>query len=769
MIYLLLRPSARTTENAVALLIVLAFLVLLAGLTVAYLSRIATDRQVAHGSFNDAKSDQLARSALDIIVADFKQEISSGGTAPTNANIVPQRSPKPASGSTPAIPNLIRRSIRSDTILAPAVQSRGSAVNSTSDLSVNGRSISLSRWNSHYLIPKSNTSDSSSDPITTGFSSPNYWAPDWVIVTRNGPTSFNSWNSALSDASYSNTNYAVGRYAFAVYDEGGLLEANLVGLPSPTPTVTEIGRKGHVAFADLTGMKLTSAGTTPNPTTISKMVAWRNYATLQSSGTFAALSPTPNPSPLFANYFLDTSRDFRTVASTTYNSKTDQAFLTRKQLINIFQGNGTAGSSGIGGSYNMLQFLGTFSREKNIPTWTAGTAALTQRFALGNLALVQANPSASSVPNIQKYFGLKWKAGIAGSAGPPVVPAVPGHWQYVGSSGSVMRDRIPSFTTNPEFFQLINYAINGTNSDDTSAAHIYTSLSIGAAIIDQYDDGGSADPTTGTTTTMIEYAGGWAFGLENSDPARPSPSPSPVPSPFPAPGGMSPTPPPAISTYVMLNRAFRNVGELGYAFRASASATPTPSPIPKTIDFSTSTSPDAPLLDLFTYNTATTRAGTVNLNTENPAVIAALLKSTITAEPSASPLGLTAANNAAASPTPGANIGIIANTTTGSEGTLIKAALGRQDIARLVAAAGNFISSATEEQKETIARALGETTQTRTWGLMIDVIAQSGRYPPTASALSDFVVEGEKRYWLHVAIDRFTGEVIDQQLEEVFE
>ena len=52
---------------------------------------------------------------------------------------------------------------------------------------------------------------------------------------------------------------------------------------------------------------------------------------------------------------------------------------------------------------------------------------------------------------------------------------------------------------------------------------------------------------------------------------------------------------------------------------------------------------------------------------------------------------------------------------------------------------------------------------------MIDVIAQSGRYPPTASTLADFVVEGEKRYWLHIAIDRFTGEVIDQQLEEVFE
>ena len=35
--------------------------------------------------------------------------------------------------------------------------------------------------------------------------------------------------------------------------------------------------------------------------------------------------------------------------------------------------------------------------------------------------------------------------------------------------------------------------------------------------------------------------------------------------------------------------------------------------------------------------------------------------------------------------------------------------------------------------------------------------------------LFDFNVEGEKRYWLHVAIDRFDGTVVGQQLEEVVE
>jgi hypothetical protein len=46
--------------------------------------------------------------------------------------------------------------------------------------------------------------------------------------------------------------------------------------------------------------------------------------------------------------------------------------------------------------------------------------------------------------------------------------------------------------------------------------------------------------------------------------------------------------------------------------------------------------------------------------------------------------------------------------------------------------------------------------QTRTWNLLIDVIAQTGKYKPNAPGLtgSNFVVEGEKRYWLHVALGR---------------
>jgi hypothetical protein len=72
-----------------------------------------------------------------------------------------------------------------------------------------------------------------------------------------------------------------------------------------------------------------------------------------------------------------------------------------------------------------------------------------------------------------------------------------------------------------------------------------------------------------------------------------------------------------------------------------------------------------------------------------------------------------------------------------------------------------------------VVRALAEPADTRTWNLLIDLVVQAGRYPPTAvqagsiPALSQFDVQGERRYWLHLAIDRYTGKVIDEQLELV--
>jgi hypothetical protein len=70
---------------------------------------------------------------------------------------------------------------------------------------------------------------------------------------------------------------------------------------------------------------------------------------------------------------------------------------------------------------------------------------------------------------------------------------------------------------------------------------------------------------------------------------------------------------------------------------------------------------------------------------------------------------------------------------------------------------------------ESAIRALSNTGQTRVWNLMIDVVAQTGKYASGATDLAKFAVDGEKRYWVHLAVDRFTGKVLDKQVEVVRE
>jgi hypothetical protein len=211
----------------------------------------------------------------------------------------------------------------------------------------------------------------------------------------------------------------------------------------------------------------------------------------------------------------------------------------------------------------------------------------------------------------------------------------------------------------------------------------------------------------------------------------------------------------------MLNRPFRNAGEFGYAFRTAPGPTPAPSPNPKTLDFYTSASPDTAVLDLFTYNNAPLRSGTVNLNTQNVAVLTAILTGAFQAEQNVGP---------APSPSPVASPAAKSAATNIVNATISQAALSRADIPRLSSTVINAPFTTTEETRETVARVLSEVAQTRTWGLLIDVITQTGRYPPGTTNLTQlFVVEAEKRYWLHVAIDRFTGEVLDRQLEAVSE
>ena len=731
------RPTNRSKPAGVALIIVLAFVVLLAGITVAYLSRASTDREVAQASFNDWKADQLARSALDVIVGDLKQEIADGSISstvngfticiPTSAvNIRPM-----CSGNPEPIPNLVRRSVQPDPIAPPGVPSRASAITSAPIDPANPKKgeISAARWNKHYLIPKSNPNDEQSDPISS------FVAPDWVLVTRSGPQSFTAWNASLRDVT--SELFAVGRYAYAIYDEGGILDVNVAGYPTDATqpgtivaTDAPVGSKGFLALADL--VPVVPANTIPEQrAAINKIVGWRNHATAFPSGTFPNFTFTAASGSIwYANFVAANTTGFLKTSTFTSSGRFDQSFVSRQELIEY--------RASAQFSINALQYLGTFSRELDNPTWADavsqrvtsafprrdGTTAqpgepLFRRFPVAEIAWL--GPNGILVPGtiqlVQRDFGLVWNVD---------------HWDYYGSGGTGLASAIPPITGDrePEFFQLLALA--------KPAASIQQILTTGACLIDQYDG-----PTTDSanTTTRIDYAGppmppsptnSVAWGMENRIPPLPAAAPTP---------NANPTP-------IILNRPFQNVGEFGYAYRDVTLASPAPTP--RTLDFYTSTSADAAILDLFGMSAVPKRAGIINLNTRQDLVLRSVLSFATVTAPS------TAISSARRNLTA---TGLV-NATAATPAT------SRQDLARLAAQSG---ITGGEEVQEVVARALSDTGQTRTWNLMIDAIAQSGRYPPPATNLSDFVVEGEKRYWLHVAIDRFTGEVIDQQLELVNE
>src|SRR5206468_8059134 len=125
------------------------------------------------------------------------------------------------SGNAAGAPSLIRRSVANDQIPSPGRPSRASGVNSQDNPSANGRSITSTRWNGHYLVPKGDPTTDNSSPIPafTGAT------PDWVFVTDAGATPIPSPNSAV-----------IGRYAYAVYAQGGLVDMNVAGYPSGTTT-----------------------------------------------------------------------------------------------------------------------------------------------------------------------------------------------------------------------------------------------------------------------------------------------------------------------------------------------------------------------------------------------------------------------------------------------------------------------------------------------------------------------------------------------------
>jgi hypothetical protein len=433
--------SARVTgRRGVALVIVLAFVVLLTGLVIAFFSRSILDRQISNSSVSRAKVNNFADGAADAIIGELKQEIVLGSATNTittgnvtntvytplaPAYMLPQISG--TSGITASglqYPyNLLKVSSPGQLFYSGSngtIPSSGNnvvAVSSTTP-SLNGRYLTPAYWNQHYLLPTTSSTDST--PATNSFV-----PPSWILVARDSsnPT---QWNSNMV-ASSSNLSSVVGRYAFAIYHEGGLLDVNAAGYPSTSGTYSVY--KNALPYADLTQV-CTAAGIPSATATniVDSLVAWRNYASIPS--------PNPFPSPGFtlasaSNYYslvVSNTNGYLNVSGTAMNNgQTDRMFASRQELIKFAQDVWGFGPNSNNTYLNVLNYLTTFTRDLNQPSYIPPVQSSTSAPVVlaaslgGNSAYggdTQINPS---FPTVRVQTSFTRDDGSTANVGDPLV------------------------------------------------------------------------------------------------------------------------------------------------------------------------------------------------------------------------------------------------------------------------------------------------------------------------------------------------------------
>lgn len=484
-------------------MIILSALVLVCIIVLLFMSRSLLNRQISFTSAGQYRAENLGVTAIDTIVGDLKSEIAAGSTKSvsdgiaiyqptTNFTAVPQRV------GDGGFANVVKRSAGgvafwSGGNYASSISSpvRAAAGNSTINASANGRLIKAAKWNDPYLLGTN---------LPAGFV-----PPDWIVVTRSGAITNAAQMPSMADLSNpasTNRSFAIGRFAYMIYDEGGLLDVNVAGFPS---TVSDDFKKRRGTLPQVDLAKI------PGIANASALVEWRNAATFNA----------------YADKVLSSTNGFLTVA------QGDQTFVSRQDLIKYVQQH----TNQI--SLEALPYLATFTRELNAPSYTPapdrrkigpgyvttgyddefnpslvntrvavpfsrqdGTAAiigeplLKHRFPLSRLGLLtrEAVATEDSAP-IPTYFGLK-----RSSSSDP--------WVYREGADRILRlSEVAAAGREPDFFELLQAGIlagslgRGAGSNDLWPSNVkaldenlYLQVAqIAANLIDQYD--GDSFPT----------------------------------------------------------------------------------------------------------------------------------------------------------------------------------------------------------------------------------------------------------------------------------
>lgn len=324
-------------RRGAALIVALFSLLLITLVVLAFFGQARLNRQISFSSASQARANILALSALDFVKADFIAEIVAGSTIATvsGTGAYEPRAPQNMlpysmlddvniSGDKPF--NLIKWSSATTELWRNGTQ--GAFVNnggtpavtvSTTAAARNGRYIDHNRWNKTGFVPL---------PVAID--------PQWVLLTRSGPAAATTITPAMTDTSGTNPDYIVGRYAYVVYDTGGLLDINAAGYPDSSDT-DHVARKGSLGYADLSQIGLSEE-------VIDTLIReYRNKTTAEDAEKYD-------------NYLKDTA-----LASGFLKAADgDSAFISRQDFLQ---------ASDKLGITQFTPYFTTFSRAKNSPSW----------------------------------------------------------------------------------------------------------------------------------------------------------------------------------------------------------------------------------------------------------------------------------------------------------------------------------------------------------------------------------------------------------------
>jgi hypothetical protein len=394
-----------TSERGAALIVVLAFVAMLLLLIMAFFSKSTLQQQVSKSSTTLGLTDIFAQGAVDSIIGDLKQEIVDGSVAVTNVsgsgditvtNVIYY--PKTNINAVPQLigcatntnfPNLLKVSTNlpfypTNVGISIAGTNRVSTSSSTNP-SANGRFISAARWNKPLFLKTTNLLSAADLTPASAFV-----PPSWIQVSRAG-TNPTNWDAGMQ-WSMTNSSTVIGRYAYTIYNEGGVLDVNVAGYPQipltsiSTNAVNLVGATNHIlsnaatktaiSYADLTNLPYVFSGTSLYPFTTNYLLLllnWRNAATLQSASPSAA--PTALGLSNYVTMVMAASNGFLSSAPTNYAAgsitNSDRQFVNRQQLISFFMNR--IGASNNIQLLNMLPYLGTFSRGLEQPSYVPAT------------------------------------------------------------------------------------------------------------------------------------------------------------------------------------------------------------------------------------------------------------------------------------------------------------------------------------------------------------------------------------------------------------